>query len=121
VNTPESVPSADVTPVPASVDLPLSMDAAPPTTEAELRELALKRLKKRQDFRAHAVVFVVVNAFLWALWAVLSLTNGWTFPWPIFPTLGWGIGLALNAWDVYGRKDITAADVEREMEKLRGG
>jgi len=52
---------------------------------------------------------------------VLSLTNGWTFPWPVFPTLGWGIGLALNAWDVYGRKDITAADVDREMEKLRGG
>jgi len=90
-----------------------------PATDAELRELALKRLKKRQDFRAHLVVYIVVNAFLWALWAVLSSTSGWSFPWPIFPTLGWGIGVALNAWDVYGRRDITAADVDREVERLR--
>lgn len=93
----------------------------PAATEAELRDLALRRLKKRQDFRAHVVVYVVVNGFLWALWAILSLTNGWTFPWPIFPLLGWGIGLALNAWDVYGRHEITAADVDREVERLRGG
>lgn len=92
---------------------------APASAEAELRDLALRRLKKRQDFRAHVVVFIVVNAFLWALWAILSLTNDWTFPWPIFPTLGWGIGVALNAWDVYGRRDITAADVDREIERLR--
>jgi len=76
MSTPESGPSADftpaspsanVTPEPPSFDLPRSGDAAPPTTDPELRELALKRLKKRQDFRAHVVVYIVVNAFLWAL------------------------------------------------------
>lgn len=94
---------------------------APPATEEELRALAFKRLKKRQDFHAHLVVYIVVNGFLWALWAVISLAgDGWQFPWPIFPLLGWGIGLALNAWDVYGRREITAADVDREVQKLRG-
>ena len=114
-STPESTPSADAAPSPSTAVAP-----APPSVDAELRDLALKRLKKRQDFRAHVVVYIVVNAFLWALWAVLSLTNGWSFPWPIFPTLGWGIGVALNAWDVYGRRDITTADVDREIERLRG-
>jgi hypothetical protein len=90
---------------------------APPATDADLRELAFQRLKKRQDFRAHLLVYVVVNAFLWALWALTSRD----FPWPIFITLGWGIGLVLNAWDVYGRREITAADVDREVERLRGG
>jgi hypothetical protein len=119
MSTPESTPSSPVTPPGASP----SPDAATPVPAAdtELRDLAFRRLKKRQDFRAHVVVYIVVNAFLWALWAILSLTNGWTFPWPIFPTLGWGIGVALNAWDVYGRRDITAADVDREIKRLRGG
>jgi hypothetical protein len=111
MSTPESTPSRS-----PSDDGP----PAVPATDAELRDLAFRRLKKRQDFRAHVVVYVVVNGFLWALWAVLSITSGWSFPWPIFPLLGWGIGLALNAWDVYGRRDITAADVDREVQKLRG-
>lgn len=89
---------------------------AAPATDAELRDLAFRRLKKRQDFRAHLFVYVVVNAFLWALWALTS--QG--FPWPIFVTLGWGIGVVMNAWDVYGRREITPADVDREVEKLRG-
>lgn len=95
--------------------------AQPPDLDAQLRDLAVKRLKKHQDFHAHAVVYVVVNGFLWALWLVISLTSGWHFPWPVFPLLGWGIGLALNAWDVYWRREITPADVEREVERLRGG
>ncbi len=101
---------------------PPALDEPPvvPATEAELRDLAFRRLKKRQDFRGHVVVYVVVNGFLWALWLVISLTAGWHFPWPVFPLLGWGIGLALNAWDVYGRSDITIADIDREADKLRG-
>ena len=95
-------------------------EGAPPTapaTDAELRDLAFRRLKKRQDFRAHLLVYVVVNAFLWALWALTS--RG--FPWPVFVTLGWGIGVVMNAWDAYWRRDITAADVDREVERLRRG
>ena len=115
MSTPESGRPADTTPASPPVVLPTATEATVPSTDAELRELALKRLKKRQDFRAHLVVYVVVNAFLWALWALTSRA----FPWPVFVTLGWGIGLVMNAWDVYGRKEITAADVEREMERLR--
>ncbi len=86
-----------------------------PATDAELRELAFQRLKKRQDFRAHLLVYIVVNAFLWALWALTS--RG--FPWPLIVTLGWAIGVVMNAWDAYWRRDITAADIDREVEKLR--
>ena len=32
---------------------------------------------------------------------------------------GWGIGLAANAWDVYGRKPISEAEIQREAERLR--
>ena len=30
---------------------------------------------------------------------------------PIFPIAGWGIGLAANAWDVYGRRPISEAEI----------
>lgn len=37
-----------------------------------LRDRAIKRLKKRRDFSAHLLVYVLVNAFLVVIWA---LTN----------------------------------------------
>jgi len=86
-----------------------------------LRELALLRLKKRRDFKTHLVVYILVNGVIWGIWLVIALTSGggnW-WPWPIFPTLGWGIGLALNAWDVYARRPITEGEVENEMRRLR--
>lgn len=33
--------------------------------------------------------------------------------------LGWGVGLAANAWDVYARRPITEEDVRREAERMR--
>ena len=31
--------------------------------------------------------------------------------------VGWGIGLALHGWGVYGERPITEAEIQREMEK----
>ena len=91
---------------------------ATPTSEAELREQAVARLKKKRDFRSHIFIYVAVNAVLVVIWAVTS--HGGFF-WPIFPILGWGIGVAANAWDVYGRKPITEDEIRREADRLRSG
>jgi hypothetical protein len=84
-------------------------------SEQELRKLALSRLKKRRDFRTHLAIYVIVNAILVGIWAV----TGAGFFWPIFPILGWGVGVGANAWDVYGRRPITEDEVRRETERLR--
>jgi hypothetical protein len=86
-----------------------------PDSEQELRKLAVSRLKKKRDFSTHVVIYVIVNAMLVGIWAV----TGTGFFWPIFPLLGWGIGVGANAWDVYGRKPITEDEVQRETERLR--
>jgi 2TM domain-containing protein len=86
-----------------------------PDSEQELRKLAVSRLKKKRDFSTHVVIYVIVNAMLVGIWAV----TGAGFFWPIFPILGWGIGVGANAWDVYGRKPITEDEVRRETERLR--
>jgi 2TM domain len=84
--------------------------------EQQLRERAVQRLKKKRDFHTHVLIYVAVNAFLVAIWAV---TSGGYF-WPIFPILGWGIAVVANAWDVYGRKPISEEEIRREADRLRG-
>ncbi len=84
--------------------------------DQELREQAITQLKKKRDFRTHIFIYVIVNVMLVGIWAV----TGAGFFWPIFPILGWGIGVGANAWDVYGRKPITEEEIRRETERLQG-
>jgi hypothetical protein len=83
-------------------------------SEADLRQQAIRSLRKRRDFRSHVVAYVLVNALLVAIWAV----TGADYFWPIFPIAGWGIGLAFNAWDVYGRRPISEAEIAEEQRRL---
>jgi hypothetical protein len=85
-------------------------------TDPALREVAVDRLKKRQDFRGHLLVYVLVNAVLWTIWAL----TGTGFPWPAIVMAGWSVGLVMNAWDVYWRRPITDAAIDREVRRLRG-
>jgi uncharacterized ion transporter superfamily protein YfcC len=79
-----------------------------------LRGRALRRLKKRRDFFAHLLVYVLVNAFIVVIWAVTS--NG--FFWPIFPMVGWGIGVVMNAWDVWRGDEFSEEDIAREIQRM---
>ena len=86
------------------------------TTPALLRERALTRLKKRRDFRTHLLVYLLVNGFTVLIWA---LTNSGGFFWPVLPIVGWGIGVIMNAWDVFGSNGYDEHKIQREMEHLR--
>jgi uncharacterized ion transporter superfamily protein YfcC len=90
----------------------MTIDHAP--REQVLHDRAVKQLKKQRDFRGHLLVYVLVNTFLVVIWAITS--HG--FFWPIFPIVGWGIGVVMNAWDVYGRREISEEDIQREMARL---
>jgi hypothetical protein len=84
------------------------------TREQAPRDRAVEQLKKRRDFRGHLLVYVLVNAFLVVIWAI---TGDHGFFWPVFVIGAWGIGVVMNAWDVYWRRDITETDVQREMRR----
>lgn len=85
------------------------------TREQALRDKAVKQLKKQRDFRGHLLVYVLLNAFLVVIWAV---TDPHGFFWPVFVIVGWGIGVVLNAWDVYGRQDFGEEEIRRTMDRL---
>ena len=87
------------------------------TTGAKvLRERAIKRLKKRRDFAGHLLVYVLVNTFIVLIW-FMSGSDG--FFWPVFPIVGWGIGVVMNAWDVYRNDEFDEMQIRREMERLQ--
>ena len=84
--------------------------------EESVREAARKRLEEKREFRTHLVTYVVVNTFLIGIWAV----TGSGYFWPVWILLGWGIGIVLHAWNLYGQRPITDADIEREMRRHSG-
>lgn len=80
-----------------------------------LRERAVKRLKKRRDFYGHVLFYLLVNAFLIVIWTV---TSSGGFFWPVFPLVGWGIVVIMNAWDVYVSDEVDEEKIQREMDHL---
>ncbi|HXV70629.1 MAG TPA: 2TM domain-containing protein [Acidimicrobiia bacterium] len=81
--------------------------------DSERREAALARVKAKREFRNHVAVYVIVNAMLVVIWA---LTNQGYF-WPVWPMLGWGVGLVLHGWKVFYEKPISEEEIRREMDK----
>lgn len=88
-------------------------------------EFLWKQAKKRVGFKMHLRSFVIVNVGLWLIYLLInvgSLSNpdfrGVNFPWPLFATIGWGIGLVSHYLSVYSPTDERSM-VEQEYEKLR--
>lgn len=93
------------------------MAEQPPGGGDDLRERAVESLKRKSEFWAHFISYVLVNGFLIVVWAV----SGAGFFWPIFPIFGWGIGIAFHAWSAYwGDRGPTEGQIRREMDRLKG-
>ncbi|MFN8714027.1 MAG: 2TM domain-containing protein [Bacteroidota bacterium] len=85
--------------------------------EQEREKELWKQAKRRVGFRRHLAVFIIVNGFLWAMWLFTGPRTEDRVPWPIFPMLGWGIGLAFDYYGAYMGNGVSA--IEREYEKLK--
>lgn len=84
-----------------------------PHPEPDEWERARRRVADRRDFGSHVVAYVVVNAFLILVWVV----TGSGYFWPAWVLGAWGIGLVLHAWETFGRRPVTDADVEAELRR----
>jgi hypothetical protein len=90
----------------------MSTYAAPP--DNELRRRAIDQLRKKRGLSAHLLAYVMVNLLLAGIW-LATTPDG--FYWPVFPMLGWGIGVAFNIWDVYAPQPDEKR-IEREIRRL---
>jgi 2TM domain-containing protein len=89
--------------------------------EQELRERALRQLKRKREFRDHLGWFLFVNAVLWVIWAIPPDSADTNDLWPAWVTGIWGVFLLSHAWRVYRRveESPTEHQIEREMARLR--
>lgn len=79
--------------------------------------------RRRVAFKNHLAIYIITNLLLWLLWWLADRhTSGEgeysAIPWPVFPTLGWGLGVLMNylgAYVFYGRRSL----VQREYDKLK--
>ena len=93
--------------------------SVPETTDDELREVAVKRVKAKRDFMTHLFAYVVVNIGLWVIWIVGGFTDEWVFPWPAIVMAIWGMFVLRQWFEVYRRDPLREDLVQREMEQLR--
>ena len=81
--------------------------------DEDLMKLAEKRVKKKKEFHSHALVYVLVNAFL-------SVASGEV---QFIVLFGWGIGLVIHGFTAYSTRfsgKPTQAEIQREYAKLSG-
>ncbi len=74
--------------------------------------------QRRASFKRHLTTYILVNAFLWLIWIFTGArTSDHFIPWPLWSTLGWGIGIASHFISAYV---VTKENsVEKEYEKLK--
>lgn len=56
---------------------------------------------RHQEFKKHLMIYAIVNTFIFLLNIVLFIWLRIPVPFFIFPLLGWGIAVAINAWEAY--------------------
>ena len=83
--------------------------------DPELWELA----QKRASFKSHLTVYIIMNVFFWMVWYFTGqrYPGAIRFPWPIWPMMGWGIGLFFHFMGAYVYPKNNS--VEREYQKLK--
>jgi hypothetical protein len=87
-------------------------------TTAQTKDENLWRIaKRRASFKRHLFAYILINLFLWGIWAVGAYRHGsYEHFWPIYVSLGWGIGLFFDFFNSYmGFKESME---EKEYQKL---
>lgn len=89
-----------------------------PLSNEELDRLARKRAGAKMGWYIHACVYIAVNLGL----ITLSHLGLRSHNWPIYPALGWGLGLALHGLSVFvlaPHSTWRERLVQRERERLQ--
>ena len=85
------------------------------STDQQLWAIARKRAKFKRGFGAYSIVI----PFLWMIWYLTmpEEIRSNQIPWPIWPMLGWGLGLGIQYVNAYV---IEVGSLEqREYDKLK--
>lgn len=86
----------------------------------DIRAQARESIKRKRQFQQACLGWVLLNALMIVIW---FFTDRGYF-WPIWTMIGMGIAVVIAGWNAYGSKgprEITDADVDAEVKRMRGG
>ncbi len=89
--------------------------------ESDIYERARKRVSQKKEFYKHVAIYLTFCAFFLAL-NLLRFNGKYWFYWP---ALGWGIGLLIHYFNVFGLpggiagEDWESKELEKEIERQR--
>lgn len=86
-------------------------------TTSQRDERLWRIAKLRSQFKSSLIIYLLTNAFLWALWIITGGIHDGGVPWPIWPSLGWGLAVAYQYFNAWHRDPF--GDTVREYEKLQ--
>lgn len=102
------------------IDIAMKSGVHPDKLDSVLKEQELNReiddakalwiKRHREDFHSHLRTYVIVIGFL----IVINLMTR-SYPWVIWPIVGWGVGLLLHASDTYF---VSEERIERGARKI---
>src|SRR5215210_2559373 len=86
------------------------------TSDMDSRDNELWRIaKRRAAFKISAFSYVTVNCMLIAIWYFTSGPG--SYFWPVWPMLGWGIGVATQYFHAYHGSDIFSTQKKSTIMK----
>lgn len=104
--------------------------------DERVRELAVKQIERRRRFQARAVAYGAICVVLAAIWSITEYNNAGGWPssgfsqsssiphtwniWIVYPVLGLGLILAVDAWNTFGRRPISEREIQREIDRIEG-
>lgn len=82
--------------------------------EEKIRRKIKKRQEERQGFIIHLVIYLLLNLMFWMMWLTSSPVG---FPWPVFISLPWGVGMFAHWMEFNSKYGPGAEKREREIER----
>lgn len=125
------------TPPAWSNEPPGLVDSSAGSDSDQVRELAIQQVKRKRAFQRLAVAFAAASVFLIVVWAIGEYSNAGGWPtdgfsqssgtphvwniWIIYPILGMGLILAIDAWSTFRHRPISEREIQREIDRLTRG
>lgn len=93
--------------------------------ELEIRRRVEAKYDERNSLLIHLISYAGVNVLVWMIWLFADGAGG--FPWPLFVTFFWGIGMAGHLLDYYNkfgggaqkREERIQEEVQRHLDLLK--
>ena len=85
--------------------------------DPEMRKRALERIEARQAWRQHFTVYALIMTLLTVIWLVTGGIG--TYFWPVWPMMGWVVGVAIHGASLVLDKEPTEKEIADEAAKLR--